>query len=177
MQFDGFTWIPSIFLIKDDGMLSLEPHHASLMDNFPIELKLPGSFFFWGNCPWDIALQFLVNAVKSSLFSFWGYDILMKSRSLLGFSFLSSIFRILILKMESLSTRGSNIGALCFSLNWAWSVDCTPRASSFLRWTSDNWSQSSSLLTFVRMYPSASCTTVSREDLFRVFSFLSCSCL
>lgn len=42
------------------------------------------------------------------------------------FSLSSRICRLLVLKMESLSTRGSNIGAFYFSLNWVLSVGCTP---------------------------------------------------
>jgi len=83
VTFNGFTWTPSIFLISNDGIElipSPRPHRASFMDNIPIELKLSGSLFFWGSRPWNIALQFLVNVVDSSLFNVWGYDNLTYSK-------------------------------------------------------------------------------------------------
>jgi len=78
--------------------------------------------------------------------------------------------------METLSRIGSNIGAFYFSLNWVWSVGCTPSTSSFLRWVSDDGSHCSSLLTSMRMYSSMSWTTISWEDVFGAFSSLSGSC-
>jgi len=133
---DGCAKILLSFPISHVGvnfMPSPRPHWASFTDIFLIELKLLGSFFFRRNRPWNIALQLLANAVMSFLFNFWEYNNWINLGSLQGFSLSSRICRLLILKMESLSIIGLNIGAFSFSLIWAWSVDCTPSASSFLR--------------------------------------------
>ena len=112
---DGNARILSSFPISYVGVKfipSRRLHWASFMDNFPIELILPGSFFFRGNHPWNIVLQLPVKIARSFLFNFYGYDNLLESGSLQGFSLSSRICRLLILKMESLSTRGSNIGGI-----------------------------------------------------------------
>jgi len=61
VQFDGFTWISSIFYISNDEIElipSPRPFRASFTDNFSIELNISRPFFFWGNQPWNMALQF-----------------------------------------------------------------------------------------------------------------------
>jgi len=102
---DGCARILLSFPINHVGvkfMSSPRPHRASFTDNFPIELKLPGSFFFRGNRPWNIALQLLANVVRSFLFNYWEYDNWIMLGSLQGFSLSSRIYRLIILKMESL---------------------------------------------------------------------------
>jgi len=179
LTFDGWSKILMSFPISHvrvKFMPSFIPHRASFTDSFPIKLKLQGSFFFRAIYLWNIALQLPTNAFMSFFFNLWGYDNLIKLVSLKGFSLSSRICRLLILETESSLTRGSNIGVFSFSLNWVSSVDCTPSTSSFLRWVYDKLSHCSPFLISVRMYPTISCTTVSGEDLFGVFSFLSCSC-